>query len=126
MNATADIRLTHQAAAAYVANKVHDQALTTSNPAQTLDDILSTLDDSMPEAFATMGTAPDLAKVLQPGVTHRLIAFRDIERARATDTCGFGYVLDILTASIRDGAEPGAVFDRSLVLFEQVRAEAGR
>jgi hypothetical protein len=102
-------RLAHQAAAVYVANKIYDEAIATTNPAATLDDISDALPEVMPEVFKTMGTVSGLAEDLLPEVTNRVWAFTVVAHARADVGNGYGYVLDVMADSLRRGADPQAV-----------------
>lgn len=116
--------ITYQAAAAYVAAKVYDEACCMPDTATTLDDILSNLPAAMTQAFAKMGTESGLATVLRPEVDTRLRVFADIERARA-EAGGFGYVLDLLADNLRKGANPRAVRADTLHVLQVVRATRG-
>lgn len=113
-----DTRLTHKAVAVYLARLLHDQALTEDNPAKTLDDIA----DSLPEVFAEMGTAPDLAAVLLPEVADRVWAFAVVAHARAEVGEGYEYVFDILADNLRNGRDPQAVRDEVPRVVAKLRA----
>ncbi|MGC9536552.1 hypothetical protein [Streptomyces sp. UG1] len=117
-----DTRFTYAAAAACVAGKVYDEALGTSRPAATLDDICDTLPEVMPEVFEATGTAPEVAAVLLPEVAGRLHAFTVIEHARA-DIGDYGYVCDVLADAIRRGADPQKVSREIARLLQRAAAE---
>ncbi|MET7651537.1 hypothetical protein [Streptomyces sp. NPDC005486] len=101
-------RITYQAAAMYLANEVHDEAMKTANPAATLDNIADALPEVLPQVFKTMGTAPDLAAVLLPEVTDLVWAYTVVEHGRA-EAGGFGYVFGVLADNLKHGASPDTV-----------------
>lgn len=100
-------RTTHKAAGIYLAGELYGQALATTNPAATLDDIADALPTVMPEVFAELGTAPDLAAALLPEIKNLVWAFNAIEYAR-TEAADFGcgYLFDYLAEALKKGADP--------------------
>lgn len=117
-----EIRLTHKAAAVYLANELYAQALTQDNPAATLDDIADALNDVMPAVFKTLGTDEQLAAVLLPEVADRIWAFVVVAHARAEVGAGYEYVLDILADNVRHGRDPQAVRDEVPQVVAKIRA----
>ncbi|QIY95869.1 hypothetical protein HEP87_19820 [Streptomyces sp. S1D4-11] len=118
-----ETHVTYQAAAVYVANKAYDEALTTNNPAATLDDISGALPELLPEAFKTTGTAPGLAAVLLPAVADRIWAFTAVAHARAEIGGDYGYVVDVLADSLKHGADPKAIRAEVPRVVERLRIE---
>jgi hypothetical protein len=118
-----ETRVTHQAAAVYVANKAYDEALTTNNPAATLSDISDALPELLPEAFKTTGTAPDLAAALLPAIADRIWAFTAVAHARAEIGGDYGYVVDVLADSLKRGADPQAIRAEVPRVVERIRIE---
>lgn len=106
-----DARITHQAAAIYLANELYGQALTSDNPAATLDDIADVLPELLPAVFKTLGTDKKLAAALLPEVADRVWAFTVVAHAKAEADPGYGYVFDILAENVRHGRAPQAVRD---------------
>ncbi len=117
-------RLTYQAAAVYVTGQIYDEAVKTSNPAATLDDIADALPEVMPDVFRAQGTSPDLAAVLLPEVTNRVWAFTAIEHARTEAGDGHGYLFDWLAEKLRAGADPHTVRTAALDAPGKIRALA--
>ncbi|MDX3708763.1 hypothetical protein PV733_07215 [Streptomyces europaeiscabiei] len=117
-----ETRLNHKAVAVYLARLLHDQALAEDNPAKTLDDIADSLPEVMPEVFAEMGTAPDLAALLLPEVADRMWAFTVVAHARAEVGDDYGYVFDILADNVRNGRDPQAVRAEVPRVVEKIRA----
>ncbi len=118
--------LTYQAAALYIAGKVYTEALSTPNPASTLDDVCDALPEVMPEVFQKTGTAPALATVLLPEVANLLWAYTAIEYARAEAGDGYGYLFDWLGGTLRDGADPHTVRKAALDAPKRLRALGGQ
>jgi len=117
----ADTRITYEAGAIYVACKIYDEALATSSPAETLDDIADAIPEIMPGIFKDMGTAPDLAAVLLPSVTDRIWAFTVVEYARVEAGDGYGYLFDLLAESLRKGADPHVIRRDALAAPKRLR-----
>ncbi|NNN30712.1 hypothetical protein HLK59_10120 [Streptomyces sp. S3(2020)] len=115
--------LTCQAFATAVASSLYDEARTSSNPAAALDDIADALPTTMAKAFKSQGTAPEMAAVLLPAVTDRVWAFTAVEHARTEVGDGFGYLLDLLADSLKQGADPNTVRADTWRLAKQLRTE---
>lgn len=116
-------RLDYRQAAVYVTNRIEAEAVKTEDPAETLGNILDALPEVMPAVFQKMGTADHLAVALLPEVTERVRATRDLYRSRATADEGYAEVFDIMLGAIRNGADPSAVSERVLELFQLARDE---
>ncbi|MDX2829469.1 hypothetical protein [Streptomyces scabiei] len=117
-----DTRLTHKAAAVYLANELYTQALTQDDPAKTLDDIADALPDVMPAVFKATGTSEQLAAALLPEVADRIWAFVVVAHARAEVGDDYGYVLDVLADNVRHGRDPQAVRDEVPQVVAKIRA----
>lgn len=94
------------AAALYVANTTYAAALKMPNPAATLDDILDSLPEVLPQIFGVVKTTPELTEVLKDAITDRLWAYTAIEYARIEAGDGYGYLFDFLVEKLRAGADP--------------------
>jgi hypothetical protein len=116
--------ITYEAGAVYVATAIYDEALATTNPAKTLDDIADALPEVMPGVFKTMGTAPDTAAALLPAINDRIWAFTAIEHARVEAGDGYGYLFDLLVNNLRVGADPHTVRSTALAAPGRIRALA--
>ena len=119
----ADTPLTCKAGALYIATAAYTEALTTTNPAATLDDIADALPTVMPEVFAELGTASDLAAALLPEIRNLVWAFTAIEYARteAADH-GCGYLFDYLAELLKQGADPHHIRRDALAAPARLRA----
>ncbi|MFJ8349756.1 hypothetical protein ACIQ9J_26010 [Streptomyces sp. NPDC094153] len=102
-------RITHQAAAVYVAAQIHAAATMDPDPAATLDDIADALPEVLPQVFTTMGTDPGLAETLLPEVADRVWAYTVVEHARAEAGTDYGYVFELLADELKCGANPAAI-----------------
>ncbi|MFD8739394.1 hypothetical protein ACFV06_31410 [Streptomyces sp. NPDC059618] len=107
--ADGDTTITYLAAAVFVANAVHAEALTDPDPAGRLDSICDAVPDSMAEVIAKVGTSHPLADFLQAEVPGRLRAAAAIERARADIDADCHYLLDYLVENLRAGGDPRAI-----------------
>ncbi|MFJ2737696.1 hypothetical protein [Streptomyces sp. NPDC087317] len=101
-------RITYQAAAVYVAARIHAAATMDPDPAATLDDIADALPEVLPQVFTIMGTDPGLAETLLPEVADRVWAYVVVEHARAEAGC-YGYVFELLADELKCGANPAAI-----------------
>lgn len=120
--AEAEDRLTHLAGALFVANAVYTEALTTSNPAATLDRMCDALPEVMPNVFRNMGTEPDLAAVLLPAVADRLWAYTVVAHARTDVDDDYRYLLDLLADGLKGGADPQTVRAEVPRVVERIRS----
>ncbi|MFE2530410.1 hypothetical protein [Streptomyces sp. NPDC059371] len=107
--ADGDTTITYLAAAVFVANAVHAEAITDPDPAGRLDSICDAVPDAMAEVIAKVGTSHPLADFLQAEVPARLRAAAAIEHARAEIDPGYGYLLDYLVENLRAGGDPFAI-----------------
>lgn len=128
-NPTADEpRITALAAALYVANATYTAACKMPNPAATLDDILDSLPEVLPQVLGVVKTTPELTEVLKDDITERLWAYAAIEYARIEAGDGYGYLFDFLVEKLRAGADPHTVRTTALDVPRRIRdlaAQAG-
>ncbi|HEY6117304.1 MAG TPA: hypothetical protein VI172_15240 [Candidatus Dormibacteraeota bacterium] len=101
--------ITYQAAAAYIAGKVHDEAVKQPDPAKTLDGIADALPDTMSRVFTSMGTDPGFQEVMRPALADYIWAYGVVEQARTTWDPGYRYALDILVDGLKKGSDPASV-----------------
>lgn len=120
-----EVRLTYRAAAAYIAGKLYDEALTTSRPAETLDDIADDLPEVMTEVFQATDTAPVVAAVLLSPLTDYVWAYTAVEHARAETDPGYRYAFELLTDALKKGAHPATVRADARRVAEHLRNIAG-
>lgn len=117
-----DTRITYKAGALYIAAAAYDEALATTNPAKTLDDIADDLNDVMPQVFTTLGTDPELAAALLPEIKNLVWAFNAIEYARAEAADhGCGYLFDYLAELLKKGADPHIIRRDALAAPRRLR-----
>lgn len=116
-------RRTHKAGALYIATAAYTEALTTPNPAATLDNIADALPSVMPQVFDTLGTTPDLAAALLPEIRNLVWAFNAIEYARV-EAADFdcGYLFDYLAELLKKGADPHSIREDALAAPARLRA----
>jgi hypothetical protein len=120
-SADTEPRITALAGALYVANAVYTEALTTSAPAATLDNICDALPEVMPEVLGVLKTTPELTKVLTDAVADRLWAYTAVEHARTEAGDGYGYIFDLLADSLRAGSDAHEVRTTALDVPRRIR-----
>ncbi|MDW8807734.1 hypothetical protein P1P68_23845 [Streptomyces scabiei] len=114
--------VTCKAGALYIATAAYTEALTTTNPAATLDNIADALPSVMPQVFDTLGTTPELAAVLLPEIRLLVWAFNAIEYARAEAAShGCGYLFDYLAERLKQGADPHSIRKDALAAPARLR-----
>ncbi|MEU9264588.1 hypothetical protein AB0E04_03915 [Streptomyces sp. NPDC048251] len=118
-----DARITALAGALYVANAAHTEALTTHNPAATLDNICDAWPEVAPKTLRILNTSPEMIDVFRDAVADRLWAFAVIEHSRNEAGEGYGYVFDFLIEQMRVGADPHSVRTVALGVPERLRAQ---
>jgi hypothetical protein len=123
-SADTEPRITALAGALYVANAAYTEALTTSTPAATLDNICDALPEVMPEVLGVLKTTPELTKVLTDAVADRLWAYTAVEHARAEAGDGYGYIFDLLAENLRAGGDPQMARTTALAVPGRLRAIA--
>ncbi|GAB2960721.1 hypothetical protein [Streptomyces heilongjiangensis] len=115
-------RITHKSGALYIATCAYTEALATKNPAATLDGIADSLNDVMPQVFATLGTSEELAAALLPEIKNLVWAFNAIEYARAEAAeHGCGYLFDYLAELLKNGADPQRIRTDALAAPRRLR-----
>lgn len=123
-----DERITTLAAALYTANCAYEQALTTPNPAATLDDMCAAWPDTAPQVLQVAKTTPEHAEALKGAVADRLWAYTAIEYARIEAGDGYSYIFDLMVQSLEKGANPDHVRTTALDVPRRLRelaAQAG-
>ncbi|MFE2684006.1 hypothetical protein [Streptomyces mirabilis] len=98
--------VTYKAAALYVATAAYNEALTTPNPAATLDGMCDALPGIMPDVCKVVSAAREFAETLRAAVADYLWAYTVIEHARTDAGDGCGYVFDLLAEGLKNGVDP--------------------
>ncbi len=114
-------RINTLAAAVFIANAAHTEALTTDNPAATMDDICDAWPDIAPQVTAVTKTTPALAEVLTDAVADRLWAYAAVEYARVEAGDGYGYIFDLLVEALEKGANPHVIRTTALDAPRRIR-----
>lgn len=120
-------RITALAAAVFIANAAHTEALTTDSPVAAMDSICDAWPDIAPQAAAVAKT-PELAEVLKDAVADRLWAFTAIEYARIEAGPGYSYAFDLLVEALEKGGDPHSIRAAALDAPRRIRdlaAQAG-
>ncbi|MFC9637163.1 hypothetical protein ACFTZF_01265 [Streptomyces mirabilis] len=102
-------RITALAAALHVANATYTDALTTPNPAATLDDICDAWPEIAPQVQRIAKTTPELAEMLKDAIADRLWAYTVVEHARADAGDDYGCVFSAMADALKAGADAQAV-----------------
>ncbi|MFE9880483.1 hypothetical protein [Streptomyces sp. NPDC005784] len=95
----------------YVAAAAYDEALRRPNPVATLDHMVETVAEIMPNIVKVVNAkgGGEFAEALRIATVAPLLAFTAIEHARAEVDPDYGYLFDYLVKNLRAGADPRAV-----------------
>jgi hypothetical protein len=104
-------RITVLAAAVYISNAAYAEALQTTDPAATLDEMCDVVAEIVPNICKLVRTPADsvFAETMRAAIADRLRAFTVVEHARTTWDPGYRYVLDVLVDGLKKGADPASV-----------------
>ncbi|MFF7884283.1 hypothetical protein ACH40F_29310 [Streptomyces sp. NPDC020794] len=98
--------VTYKAAALYVATAAYNEALTTPNPAATLDDMRDALPEIMPDVCKVVSAAREFTETLRATIADYLRAYTAIEHARIEAGDGYSYLFDLLAEGLQNGVDP--------------------